>query len=77
MTGLMKAALAASVVALLIQTPVDARKFTQIGDDMGKCPQGKKNCACKDSACAQIAAPPSNPTRGHSNINAHPSRLHK
>jgi hypothetical protein len=53
------------------------QEFTQIGPNMGKCPIGSKTCSCKDSACADIAAPPSNPTRVHSNINAHPSRSRK
>ncbi|MEO8758845.1 MAG: hypothetical protein ABI398_13975 [Devosia sp.] len=56
-----------TVIALIavsstISTPVFAKKFTQIGEDMGKCMQKlagsqgfkDKMCACKDSACAQL-----------------------
>ena len=74
MTALMKLTLAAGVVALFIQTPATARKLTQIGSDMGKCTK-EKMCNCKDSDCAQIAAPPRNSTHGHSNT--HPRRQRK
>ncbi|MEO9230874.1 MAG: hypothetical protein ABI216_18280 [Devosia sp.] len=50
-------------VSSMISTPAFAKKFTQIGEDMGKCTQKltgsqgykDKMCACKDSACAQLA----------------------
>ena len=66
LTGRGYAALVMTVVAIaassMLPQPAFAKKFTQIGEDMGKCMQkftGTQNfkdkmCACKDSACAQL-----------------------
>jgi hypothetical protein len=74
MTVVMKVALAASVVALFIQTPAAARNLHKSAQTWANAQLDQKPAP---ATCADIAAPPSNPTRVHSNINAHPSRSRK